>query len=97
MKTNIIINFLAILISIIFVGNLRAQDARELLDLEGNWKFKLGDDQHWADPKFNDIKWQEIYVPANWEDEGYPGYDGYAWYRIHFNVEKDWLSKDSIA
>jgi sialate O-acetylesterase len=96
MKTNIIINFLAILISIIFVGNLRAQDARELLDLEGNWKFKLGDDQHWADPKFNDSKWQEIYVPANWEDEGYPGYDGYAWYRIHFNVEKDWLSKDLL-
>jgi hypothetical protein len=24
-------------------------------------------------------------VPANWEDEGFYGYDGYAWYRTGFN------------
>jgi sialate O-acetylesterase len=27
-------------------------------------------------------------VPAAWEDEGFPGYDGYAWYRKHFTVDK---------
>jgi len=24
--------------------------------------------------------------PSSWEDEGYPGYDGYAWYRKHFRL-----------
>jgi sialate O-acetylesterase len=97
MKTRILINFflfLFTLVYILFPGKLKAQNSRELLDLRGDWKFKLGDNPHWADAKFDDSKWSGIYVPANWEDEGYPNYDGYAWYRMHFSVEKDWQSKD---
>jgi hypothetical protein len=72
-----------------FSGNLRAQDLRTLLNLRGKWKFELGDNMKWADPKFNDSKWDEVRVPRPWEDEGYPGYDGYAWYRKHFTIDKD--------
>lgn len=72
-----------------FSGNVRTQDLKTLLNLRGEWKFELGDNMKWADPKFNDSKWDKVRVPRPWEDEGYPGYDGYAWYRKHFTVEKD--------
>ena len=70
-----------------------AQEWKMLVDFRGDWKFKLGDTEEWAEPKFNDSKWDEIFVPANWEDEGYPGYDGYAWYRRHFRVSPDLQQK----
>ncbi len=34
----------------------------------------------------NDRSWSDIFVPADWENEGFPGYDGYAWYRKHFTL-----------
>ena len=64
-----------------------AQELRQILDLKGRWKFELGDNPEWADPACNDSKWDIIYVPSRWEEEGYPGYDGYAWYRKHFRIE----------
>ncbi|MGA7160735.1 MAG: beta galactosidase jelly roll domain-containing protein [Bacteroidota bacterium] len=70
-----------------------AQEWKMLVDLRGQWKFKLGDDENWAKQNFGDSKWDEIFVPANWEDEGYPGYDGYAWYRKHFRVSPDLRGK----
>lgn len=57
-----------------------------VLDLRGVWQFNLGDDMDWADPGLNDTDWGELFVPARWEDEGYPGYDGFAWYRRHFKI-----------
>ena len=70
-----------------------AQDWKMIVDFRGDWKFKLGDKSRYADPKTDDSKWDEIYVPANWEDEGYPGYDGYAWYRRHFTVSSELRDK----
>jgi hypothetical protein len=63
-----------------------AQDWKSVLDLRGKWKFQLGDDKRWAEKSYNDSKWEEIFVPSPWEDEGFPGYDGYAWYRKHFSL-----------
>jgi sialate O-acetylesterase len=54
---------------------------KRVLDLEGNWKFSIGDNLKWAEPNYNDQYWEEIYVPSAWEDEGFSGFDGYAWYR----------------
>lgn len=72
---------------------LFAQTLRPLMDLRGTWKFELGDNPRWSDPAFDDRFWAEIKVPANWEDQGYPGYDGHAWYRISFLVPADWAGK----
>jgi hypothetical protein len=58
----------------------------KIVNLEGKWKFSIGDDSLWANLKFNDVNWKEILVPSTWENEGYHGYNGYAWYRKHFNV-----------
>jgi hypothetical protein len=67
-----------------------AQEQQVLEDLRGKWKFEIGDNQAWADPSFDDRKWEEIFAPSPWENEGYPGYDGYAWYRKRFVAREDW-------
>ncbi len=61
-------------------------DWRPILDLRGDWKFETGDDPKRAEVSFDDSKWKEIFVPAKWEYEGYPHYDGYGWYRTHFKL-----------
>jgi hypothetical protein len=61
-------------------------NTKQIVDLRGKWKFELGDDKKYIDPKFDDSKWEEIFVPEAWENEGYPGYDGYAWYRKKFDI-----------
>lgn len=55
-----------------------------MMSLESTWKFNTGDNKEWKDENFDDSKWKEILVPANWEHQGYPDYDGYAWYRKKF-------------
>ncbi len=74
-------------------GSAGAQNWKQLVDLRGTWKFEIGDDMHRAEPGFNDASWENIYAPAAWEDEGFPGYDGYAWYRKHFQSSPDWKGK----
>jgi hypothetical protein len=56
------------------------------LDLTGNWKFKTGDNKVWKTPDYDDESWKEIAVPSVWENQGYEDYDGYAWYRLKFDV-----------
>ncbi len=57
----------------------------QVLSLRGYWKFTIGDNMKYASQSYDDSSWEEIYVPAQWEDEGFHGYDGYAWYRKHFD------------
>lgn len=62
-----------------------AQDKFDrVVSLHGKWKFNIGDKSLWADPYFNDKTWESIYVPSKWEDEGFNGYNGFAWYRTSF-------------
>jgi hypothetical protein len=66
-------------------GPAVAQDKwRRIIDLDGDWKFSIGDNKKWADPNYDDKDWETIDVPSNWEDDGFNGYDGYAWYRASF-------------
>jgi hypothetical protein len=65
------------LLSIVFPRN----EKREI-NLKGKWKFETGDSIIYANPTFDDSRWQTVRVPEPWEDEGAPNYDGYAWYRI---------------
>jgi sialate O-acetylesterase len=56
-----------------------------LISLEGKWKFNIGDGKDWSEPDYNDRNWETISVPAMWENEGFHGYDGFAWYRKIFS------------
>lgn len=69
-----------------FATESRAQNWRQAFDLSGFWKFEIGDDSSYADPDFDDSAWEKIAVPGAWENEGYPGYDGFAWYRVRFSL-----------
>jgi sialate O-acetylesterase len=42
---------------------------------------------HWAAPGLDDRAWADIRVPALWENEGYAGLDGIAWYRTSFTLD----------
>ncbi len=66
------------------IGHIDAQNYRKVLDLNGSWKFSIGDEDGWELPEFNDDNWEWINVPSAWENEGFHGYDGYAWYRTNF-------------
>jgi cephalosporin-C deacetylase-like acetyl esterase len=46
----------------------------------------MGDDQSWSDPSFRDSDWRIIQAGRSWEDQGFPDYDGYAWYRVHITI-----------
>jgi sialate O-acetylesterase len=63
-----------------------AEEWKKLVDLNGFWKFNIGDDLEWANYDYDDDDWEEIRVPSSWEDEGYYDYNGYAWYRLKFFV-----------
>lgn len=60
---------------------LHAQEMNRELSLKGSWKFSIGDDPKWAGQNYNDEYWEEIYAPKPWEEQGFHGYDGFAWYR----------------
>ncbi len=73
--------FLYWLLVLTFTSQCFAQD---LLPVQ--WKFKTGDDPSWASPSLNDAEWNSIAPGEVWERQGFPGYDGFAWYRATFVI-----------
>lgn len=59
---------------------------KQIVNLSGNWKFSVGDNFDWSSAGFNDDNWESIEVPSSWENQGFHGYDGYAWYRNTFTI-----------
>ncbi len=70
--------------------SLKAQS----ITLPDKWLFQTGDDISYSQIDFDDSKWHAIDVPANWENRGYQDYDGYAWYRVHFQLKKNEIRND---
>ncbi|MEK9137647.1 MAG: sugar-binding domain-containing protein, partial [Bacteroidota bacterium] len=79
---------LLILVVVVCTSAAHSDEWRTLLNLKGTWKIELGDNPRWAETGFDDSRWDDINVPGPWEDEGFPGYDGFAWYRKHFTVDQ---------
>jgi len=77
------------LVFIILCGNVNSfgNDLESIVNLNKKWKFAIGDYQKWASPTFKDDDWETISVPSEWENQGFPGYDGYAWYRTEFTLD----------
>ncbi|WP_426270153.1 glycoside hydrolase family 2 [Dyella kyungheensis] len=69
------------------------------------WRFRVGDDDRWASPDFDDGEWETVdLTPApgahdgdvglpgyvtGWSQRGHAGYTGYAWYRTRVTVHSD--------
>jgi hypothetical protein len=81
--------------------------------LDGVWRFRTGDDPHWADTNTDDRDWQTIDLTAapgshdgdvglpdyvaGWMARGHSGYHGYAWYRRAVMVPADHASWDILG
>ena len=56
-----------------------------------NWRFRLdpwedGHNRGYFKTAFDDTNWKKISIADSWEKQGYPGYDGIAWYRVKFKM-----------
>lgn len=58
-------------------------------EINGKWRFHIGDNMQWAQKDFDDSKWALIKVPSEWESQGYAGYDGFAWYRVKIFIPSE--------
>jgi len=70
-----------------------AMDLKKAIDLNGSWRFEIGDRAEYAGVNYDDSHWDVIRAPGRWEDQGFPGYDGYAWYRRTFILGDDLKEK----
>lgn len=78
---------MSLLIAFMFLlASGAAEDLRRIENLEGIWKFSVGDDPAWATTEYDDSSWDNVKVPGSWESNGYIGYNGYAWYRKSFRL-----------
>jgi sialate O-acetylesterase len=93
-RSDIIWTIICLLGVIITQTSYSDDELSRIIDLNRDWKFEIGDNPEWINPVFNDLQWEKILVPSTWEEEGFPGYDGYAWYRIHFTIDP--VYKDQV-
>ncbi|MBS2036771.1 hypothetical protein JST97_17405 [bacterium] len=50
-------------------------------------RFQPGDNPAYASPDYDDSDWPWLRLPGTWESQGYPGLDGSAWLRLHFEQD----------
>lgn len=72
-------------------------NAQRMIDLRGQWKFSAGDDIRWASPEFDDSSWKTIFAPSEWEAEGYPGMDGFGWYRKSVVIAEEMVQEGRLT
>ncbi len=92
--------FLMGIITSLLVSSCSMRHESAFVDLTGSWKFKTGDALAWAAPDFIDSNWGTILPVKPWEEQGFKGYDGFAWYRkrvvIPSSIRENAYLKDSI-
>jgi hypothetical protein len=73
----------------------------DFVDLNKGWKFKTGDNLDYAKPDFDDRNWKNIEVNKTWNEQGYPKYVGFAWYRLRVfipnSLKENAALKDSLV
>jgi sialate O-acetylesterase len=82
------LSYLFFVMILIFSGcdtNITKRGNEKLVNLSGEWKFQVGDDSSCSAIDYDDSKWDKIKAPSSWENQGFHGYNGYAWYRISFD------------
>ena len=67
------------------------------LDLSGTWRFSTGDDPAWRDPAFDDSAWEVRQVPDTSLNQGFDDYNGYAWFRLDFEIPAGAEGQNLIA
>jgi hypothetical protein len=62
------------------------KDRVQVTLLTGLWRFHIGDDGGWAAGSFDDSNWPLLRADTGWNDQGYPSYAGFAWYRMRVKL-----------
>jgi beta-galactosidase len=61
----------------------------------GKWRFMKGDNKVWQEPAFDDSGWQEVTLPAPWEEHsGYTEDNVYGWFRRRIEIPTGLKGKD---
>lgn len=60
-------------------------------DLPLHWRFQtdvrdVGKNKGWTSPDFDHRAWPLLRIRALWDEQGYAGYLGYAWYRVWYQA-----------
>ena len=75
---------------------LAAENLRQSVSLNRDWKFQLGDIGGAETRAFGDEKWDGVNLPHSFSLPYFAAdrfYVGYGWYRKHFNVSSKWSGK----
>lgn len=58
------------------------------LELDGPWRFQVGDDPRWADPGYDDSAWATVTLSKALSEQGVDPYSGYGWYRLKLQPQQ---------
>ncbi|WP_368564230.1 sialate O-acetylesterase [Pseudoxanthomonas sp. UTMC 1351] len=76
--------------------DLRVKEDRDMAIVEGKlaqWGAMPADDTGWQVVELDESAWVDIAVPVLWEEAGWLGLDGVAWYRTHFELTAEQARK----
>ncbi len=59
-----------------------------IIQLDGPWRFQMGDDPRWADLSLDDSSWPTLTLGKTLAEQGFETYAGYAWYRLRVQPEQ---------
>ena len=87
---------LLVLSCLFFQTTINAQTIRKNININREWKFKLGDYSGAEALTFDDTKWETIGIPHSFSMPYYQSakfYKGYGWYRKNIEIDKAWIGK----
>jgi hypothetical protein len=58
------------------------------MEIDGPWRFQVGDDPRWADPSFDDSAWPTVFLSKALSEQGFDAYTGYGWYRTRLQPQQ---------
>jgi Stage II sporulation protein E (SpoIIE) len=54
--------------------------------ITGPWQFHTSDDMAWANPVYDDSRWEQLRGDDTWGAQTHPSHTGFAWYRKHIEI-----------
>jgi phosphoserine phosphatase RsbU/P len=71
-----------------FANNAIPGRIHATIDLDGPWRFQVGDDPRWSDPGFDDSAWPTLTLSRPLTEQGFDSYAGYGWYRLRLQAQQ---------
>jgi sigma-B regulation protein RsbU (phosphoserine phosphatase) len=69
-------------------NNTVAASLHRVMEVDGPWRFQVGDDPRWADPGFDDSAWPTVSLSKPLTEQGFDTYTGYGWYRLRLQPQQ---------